>query len=245
MIDRPAINGTVVVLALFFFFPVGIVLFGIRVWKHRNLSYQKIYDWAVAGTAFLIMYSIMCLIFTDEANRKLDIFIFISILFLLPGLLLLWVSGRKRKRLYQRYEQYRNIVMNQGVTSIYGISERVFQRPMVVAYDLQRMVYLKMLPNAVIDTDSMRIIFDQGRSAASTIHVNVAVSGDGSVGDRLNRGFDGKSERSNPQPSFAKAEKPLPKTVECSGCGSSTLLRPGQSTTCAYCDSPLSYPKSG
>ncbi|WP_144028842.1 hypothetical protein [Paenibacillus tyrfis] len=118
------------------------------------------------------------------------------------------------------------------MTSIQGISERIFQRPIIVANDLQRMIYLGMLPNATVDMNTMRIIFDQRTSANPTIHLNVAVDGP-------------KPEWSDPQSSFTKAEKLQPKTVECPGCGSSTLLQPGESKACQYCDSPLTYPKSG
>lgn len=228
--DRPAINGVLVVLALVLFFPAGIILFVIRVWKHRNLSYQKIYDWAIAGTAFLVMFSLMCLIFTNEINQLFEIFIVLSVLFLLPGIFLLGISQWKRKRLNARYKLYRNIIMEQGIKSIRAIEELVNQRPAVVINDLKRMIGRGMLPHASINMYSMTLVFHQnGFVAREGID---AGNDDGHV-----------REWSEPMPLYKPSEKRLPKSVECHGCGSSTILRPGESKACPYCDSLLSYPQ--
>ncbi|MFB6367363.1 hypothetical protein ACFCP7_25600 [Paenibacillus elgii] len=220
-IDKPAINGVLVVMALVLFFPAGVILFVIRVLKHRNLSYQKIYDCAVAGTAFLIMFPLMYLIFTNEINQ---------LFFLLPGLFLLWISGWKRKRLNARYELYRNIIMEQGIKSIRAIEELVHQRQAVVINDLKRMIGRGMIPYASINMYSMTLVF----------HQNGFVAREG-AGDRAEDGHTQEWDKT--MPVYKPSEKRLPKSVECHGCGSSAILQPGESKACSYCDSLLSYPR--
>ncbi|MCM3269988.1 hypothetical protein [Paenibacillus elgii] len=213
--DKPAINGVLVVLALVLFFPAGIILFVIRVRKHRDLSYQKIYDWAVVGTAFLIIFPLTRLIFTNEINQ---------LFFLLPGVFLLGISQWRRKRLNDRYKLYRNIIMEQGIKSILGIEKLINQRRGVVINDLKRMIGRGMIPHASINMYSLTLIFHQkgfvARAEDDHIH-----------------------EWSEPMPVYKPSEKRLPKSVECHGCGSSTIVRPGESKACPYCDSLLSYPQ--
>ncbi|WP_088833653.1 hypothetical protein [Paenibacillus tyrfis] len=217
--DKPAINGVLVVLALVLFFPAGIILFVIRVRKHRNLSYQKIYDWAVAGTAFLIMFPLMCLIFTNEINQ---------LFFLLPGVFLLGISQWQRKRLNARYMLYRNIIMEQGIKSILGIEKLINQRRVVVINDLKRMIGRGMIPHASINMYSLTLVF----------HQKGFVAREGTGDD------DGHIQEWNePMPVYKPSEKRLPKSVECHGCGSSTIVRPGEGKACPYCDSLLSYPQ--
>ena len=228
--DKPAINGVLVVLALVLFFPAGIILFVIRVWKHRNLSYQKIYDWAVAGAAFLIMFSLMCLIFTKEINQLFELFILLSVFFLLPGVFLLGISQWKRVRLNARYKLYRTIIMEQGIKSIGAVEELINQRRAVVINDLKRMIDRGMLPHASINMYSMTLVFHQNGF--------IAREGTGAGNE------DGHiREWSEPMPLYKPSEKRLPQSVECHGCGSSTILRPGESKACPYCDSLLSYPQ--
>ncbi|KPV58522.1 hypothetical protein QJ48_15900 [Paenibacillus sp. A3] len=228
--DKPAINGVLVVLALVLFFPAGIILFVIRVRKHRDLSYQKIYDWAVAGTAFLIMFPLMRLIITNEVNQLFEIFIVLSIFFLLPGVFLLGISQWKRKRLNARYKLYRNIIMEQGIKSIRAIEELINQRPAVVINDLKRMIGHGMIPHASINMYSMTLVFHQNGFVARE------GTGDGNDDGHIH-------EWDKPLPLYKPSEKRLPKSVECHGCGSSTILRPGESKACPYCDSLLSYPQ--
>ncbi|NEN83180.1 hypothetical protein [Paenibacillus elgii] len=215
--DKPAINGVLVVLALVLFFPAGIILFVIRVRKHRDLSYQKIYDWTVAGTAFLIMFPFMRFIFTNEINQ---------LFFLLPGVFLLGISQWKRKRLNDRYKLYRNIIMEQGIKSILGIEKLINQRRGVVINDLKRMIGRGMIPHASINMYSLTLVFHQKGFVARE------GTGEGHI-----------HEWDKPLPLYKPSEKRLPKSVECHGCGSSTIVRPGESKACPYCDSLLSYPE--
>ncbi|MCP3776079.1 hypothetical protein NLX71_22715 [Paenibacillus sp. MZ04-78.2] len=193
------------------------------------MSYQRIYDWVVAGLPFIVMFCFMCLIFTNEADRKLESLVLLSVVFLLPGISLLWISGRKRKRLNARYELYRNIIMEQEIKSIRAIEGLVNQRQAVVINDLKRMIGHGMIPYASMNMYSMTLVF----------HQNGFVAREG-AGDRAEDGHT--QEWDKPMPEYKPSEKRLPKSVECHGCGSSAILQPGESKACPYCDSLLSYP---
>lgn len=231
--DRPAISGVAIALGLILFFPIGFILLAIRLWKHRDLSYQKVIDWRNAGTTFLIIFIPFLISFLLHLAAGSDIqywvMVWVVLLDLIPGIYMLWKSGERRKQLFARYDHYRHLVLVQGVTSVQTLAETTNQRPAVVVNDLQRMIYLGVFQDAFIDMYSMSIVFNQWAPGASMVNVNVSVNGDSFV----------------PQQSRPQTPPPTPKTVECSGCGSSALLKPGENKTCPYCDSPLAYPQHG
>ncbi len=233
--DRPAISGVAIALGFILFFPIGIVLLAVRLWKHRDLSYQKVIDWKNAGTTFLIIFIPFMISFLLHLAAGSDIqywvMVWVVLLDLIPGIYMLWKSRQRRKQLFARYDHYRHLVLVQGMTSIQTLAETVNQRPAVVVNDLQRMIYLGVFQDAFIDMYSMSIVFNQWAPAASTVNVNVSVSGGSFV------------PQQNKPP--APAPPPTPKTVECPGCGSSALLQPGENKKCPYCDSPLAYPQHG
>ncbi|MDO3677354.1 hypothetical protein [Paenibacillus ehimensis] len=255
----PAIEGVVIVLAFLLFFPAGLLLAAIRVWKHRNLSYQKIYDWRNAGATFLVLFVLLASLFLFlHSISPADTFAlfsmwFILIIFLLtPGVSMLWVSKQSRKQLFVRYDHYRHIVMSEGITSVHTIAEMTWQRPAVVTNDLKRLIDLGEFPNAYLDMNSMAIVFQ--RPVELTVHSDLPQEymTEEDFPEDLPKDVDLKRvyeevlyEYTKMTSSSKMAEKPLPKIVECPGCGSSTLLQPGESKTCPYCDSPLTYPKSG
>ncbi len=254
--DRPAIQGVVIVLAFLLFFPAGLLLAAIRLWKHRNLSYQKIDDWRNAGATFLVLFVFWASIFLFmNSISPADTFALFSMWFILiiffftPGISMLWVSKQSRKRLLARYDSYRQIVMLQGITSVHTIAEMTWHRPAVVANDLKRLLGLGEFPNAYLDMDSMAIVFQRTVEPTAPFHSPQESTTEKDFPEDLPKDIDFKRayeeilhEYTQMTSSSKTDKKPLPKTVECPGCGSSTLLQPGESKACAYCDSPLTYP---
>ncbi|KEQ25161.1 hypothetical protein [Paenibacillus tyrfis] len=258
--DRPAIKGGWILLAFLLFFPAGLILVAIRLWKHRELSYQKVLDLKNAGATLFTLFglSVFPLYFTlsfavqEKKMGGLYLSCIAVILFLLlPGLFMLWKSGQKRKQLFALYDHYRHIVATEGITSIQTIVEMTKQRPAVVANDLRRLIYLGAFQDAFVDMHSMTIVmkrtaepperdFSSKRAAAMKELEDLAKDVD--LKDMFDLLINGHIETTS---SSKTVEKLQPKTVECPGCGSSTLLQPGESKACQYCDSPLTYPKSG
>ncbi|MFB0846082.1 hypothetical protein [Paenibacillus oleatilyticus] len=258
--DKPAIKGEWILLAFLLFFPVGLILAAIRLRKHRDLSYQKVLEWKNAGVTLFTLFgfSTLPLFITlsfaiqEERFGVFYLSLFAVILFLLlPGLFMLWKSGQKREQLFALYDHYRHIVATEGITSIQTIADMTKQRPAVVANDLRRLIYLGAFQDAFVDMHSMSIVIRRPKEPTETDFSSKRAAAMKELED-LVKGADlkdifGVIMNGDIQipPSSKPAEKPLPKKVECPGCGSSTLLQPGESKACPYCDSPLSYPKSG
>ncbi|MCM3269989.1 hypothetical protein [Paenibacillus elgii] len=172
--------------------------------------------------------------------------LFAAILFLLlPGLFMLWKSGQKREQLFALYDHYRHIVATEGITSIQTIAEMTKQRPAVVANDLRRLIYLGAFQDAFVDMNSMTIVINRPAMDLSSRRTAAVEELEGLTKELKGAYKELLNEYMKTTSSSKTAEKPLPKKVECSGCGSSTLLQPGESKACPYCDSPLTYPKSG
>lgn len=256
--DRPAIEGVVIVLAFLLFFPAGLLLAAIRLWKHRNLSYQKIDDWRNAGATFLVLFAFWASIFLfmnsissveESMSTLLFMWFTLAMVTLFPGVFMLLKSKQSRKRLLARYDSYRQIVMLQGITSVHTIAEMTWHRPAVVANDLKRQIGLGEFPNAYLDMDSMAIVFQRPVEPTAPFDSPQESTTEEDFPEDLPKDIDFKRayeeilhEYTKMTSSTKTDKKPLPKTVECPGCGSSTLLQPGESKACAYCDSPLTYP---
>lgn len=256
--DKPAIKGEWILLAFLLFFPLGLILAAIRLRKHRDLSYQKVLEWKNAGVILFTLFGFstfplfitLSLAIQEERSGIFYLSLFAAILFLLlPGGFMLWKSGQKRKQLFALYDHYRHVIATKGITSIQTIAEMTKQRPAVVANDLRRLIYLGAFQDAFVDVHSMTIVMKRPavppemdlsskRTAAMEELEGLTKELKGAYKELLN-------EYTKMTSSSKMAEKPLPKIVECPGCGSSTLLQPGESKTCPYCDSPLTYPKSG
>lgn len=252
--DRPAIKGGWILLAFLLFFPLGLILAAIRLRKHRDLSYQKVMEWKNAAVTLFILFGFSTLpllrtlsfAIQEERFGVFYLSFFAAILFLLlPGGFMLWKSGQKRKQLFALYDHYRHIVATEGITSIQTIADMTKQRPAVVANDLRRLIYLGAFQDAFVDMHSMTIVINRPAMDLSSRRTAAVEELEGLTKELKGAYKELLNEYMKMSSSSKPAEKPLPKKVECYGCGSSTLLQPGESKACPYCDSPLTYPKSG
>lgn len=135
------------------------------------------------------------------------------------------------KQLNERYARYRQIIVEQGITSIEQIADMTKQRALVVKNDLLRMIYLGMLKDVYVDENTMQIFFQYPRGWASS---NDSIT--------VNINMDMSQMQAAAGVPVAEAKVKMPLTVECPGCGSKTVLQPGETKSCGYCDSPLTYP---
>lgn len=242
--DRPSISGALLVLIFFLFFPVGIVMFIVRLVKHRNLSYHKIMDWKLAGTWAIVLYVVFSGIYAlalepEDRSSLPGLLIFVGVLFLLPGLLLHLSARRKGRRLAERYNQYRDMIFDQGIVSPAHMGELLRLRVAVVQNDLRRMIALGLARGVYLDEYSGELVWEQSfehyhadnQVYANTITVN------------MNMNMAAAAEEV-PVAAYEQPEpvKRSPKTVTCSGCGSNSLLQPDQVLPCPYCDNKLTYP---
>ncbi|WP_222708562.1 hypothetical protein [Paenibacillus sp. N3.4] len=114
--------------------------------------------------------------------------------------------------------------MVQGNRSITGIADINQLAPATVKNDFLRMINKGLLTNCYMDEQSMRIVFYNDRTTQN-----------GEVDNPIIERDDWISDNGPESPQL------LPKMVECSGCGSSSLLQPSEIKPCPYCDTSLTY----
>lgn len=196
----------VIGLALCFVWPVGLALLIMRL-NHSKATItfgksQKIILYIVAGFLFLVAIAF----FSDES-------VFLGLLFAAGGGAVIYYNQKAAKR-SERFRQYINMIVNQGIESIDTMAAMSNTPYEVVVSDLNKMVGQGILKNAVIDQMSRTVVMPK---AAPVVQ--------------------------QPQPSllssFGVTSSPQIITVTCSGCGAKMALAQGSVCNCEYCDTPI------
>ncbi|MEK8132512.1 hypothetical protein WMW72_31910 [Paenibacillus filicis] len=250
--DTPVIKNGMISIFMLLFFPLAILMILIRLVSHRNLRFHKYIDSKYIGKLLLVLFVIFSFSYFIQLagdNKPLfSVYLACILLLLVPGIALRIRAGNQLKRLSDSYVRYRNLVHVEKITSIDSLAEMTLQRPAVVTNDLLRMINLGLFKDCFIDPHSRTLVFEnaawsprQMSGAAAEFSSKVEVHVIGSTGSL------GGWQVSSPDQAF-KAEKPAPppapKTVECPGCGSRTVLQPSEVSACEYCGSAMAYPQN-
>lgn len=196
----------VIGLALFVVWPVGLALLILRLNRSKaTLTFgksQKIILYVVAAFLFIVAIGF----FSDEN-------IFLGLLFAAGGGAVIYYNQKAAKR-SERFRQYINMIVNQGIESIDTMAAMNNTPYDVVVSDLNKMVEQGILKNAVIDQMSRTVVMPK---AAPMVQ--------------------------QPQPSilggFGVGATPEMITATCSGCGAKMVLAKGSVCSCEYCDTPI------
>lgn len=135
----------------------------------------------------------------------------LSILFVAGGIVVIWYK-RKLVKEFDRFGQYMNMIQNQNLENIDSIAAKCGRSYESVLTDLNKMISLDILGNAIIDHETRSVVFLDG----SGIH-----EGSGTA-----------SEKKTPPPQMV--------SVVCPGCGWKTTIPKGTSCHCEYCNTQLS-----
>ncbi|WP_028596792.1 hypothetical protein [Paenibacillus assamensis] len=159
---KPSISNGIVIFFLIIFFPVGLLLLALRAIKHRNYTYQKASDLNIVAGIFFFIFALFSIVFfTETADGRypgLFVLFFLTIPFLLPGLICITVGRRIKKELSTRYHLYHLYIHEQGITSIPHLAQSVSMNVPRVTNELERMSYLGMLPDLQIDSLASQVI---------------------------------------------------------------------------------------
>ncbi|WP_155988002.1 hypothetical protein [Gorillibacterium massiliense] len=233
-----------------FFLPFAFLIPLLAFFSHRNLSFHRIKDWKLLGNVFLLYFAfgMMITFFGDVEGSRTPVAIVFAVVFLLPGVLCYIRSHRLENILISRYHTYAHLLLNERMRSIRSVAERTGLRRKVVTNDLIRMMYTGVFDDYHMSIEGDNITLRDGNEANDDVDVDVdvdvnvdlATSINNLVTASLNAAFGGGQAVATKEIPQTKP-KLQPKKVECGGCGSSSLLKPGQATSCEYCGAPISY----
>jgi len=237
--DKPFIHGGVIALLLFIFFPIGITLFLIRAFKHRNLTHMKVLDLRFCGHALLTFFLLLSVGFLANiaagTSGAVGIYIFCIILILLPSLYCYRRAKKLSRAMSARFGLYHSMIYTEKITSIDHMADRAKVRTEIALNELYRMAAMRQLPNAYIDNITYQVVLrenDVRPAAPSQITIATEILAAASAG------IAAAVAQAPLQPEPAAA---TPKTVECRSCGATALLKPGESKECEYCMSIVQY----
>ncbi|TVX88174.1 hypothetical protein [Paenibacillus agilis] len=197
-------------------------------------------------------------------------YMILVILFFLPGFSFYKASKRTKKELNTRFHLYHVYIHEQGITSIPHLAQNVSMNVPRVTNELERMSYLGMLPDLQIDSLTSQVIalrepeqkqeqkyehqdsvsepngeeelheqfeeiFEQAFGQGPNSSINIS---EGNISINVNYGSGQPTSNTKPK-SARKSNKP--KTIACASCGAPATLKPGESKSCEYCRTPLSY----
>ena len=196
----------VIGLALCFFWPVGLVLLVMRLnGSKSSVAYGKTQKTVLNGVAGFLLIIGLILTLADA--------VFVGFVFIAGGAAIVYYNQMAAKR-SERFRQYINMIVNQGIESIDTMASMSNTPYEVVVSDLNKMVGQGILKNAVIDQMSRTVVMPKTAPMVQ-----------------------------QPQPSILSSlgvtSAPQVITVACSGCGAKVALTRGSVCNCEYCDTPI------
>lgn len=203
---------------------VGIVVLVIgRFISHRKMNHLRAGDYSVVGHCLLF---IAALFYIDNivdypedfptAEDHIALIIGYLIVFGVPAVLFYVMSNRRNKKMQQRYYNYHQLVVVQGITDVYRISGIMGFSVANVINDLEYMVQANMIPN----------VFGEIEEEYED--------------DEEDEGYEDKFSDEEPAP--VTSNVPVP--VTCSGCGAVSSVKPGKGAECEFCGNALYIPNS-
>lgn len=206
-----------VVAAFIWFFPVGFYLLYKRQTADkaallRNSKIKMNYGTGLflLGVFYLIMFSIQS---DYDTNGRVLVFIVVIIMFILPGINLIY-KGEKLKKLHKCYIWYVRLTDNKYSTSIAYIAEATHTRGSDIIDKFNQLQVYGLFNDALLDLSTREIIFPNRRNISVKVNANVNIN--------------------IPQSDLKQ------KVVSCYGCGAKASVIVGKVARCEYCDSLLS-----
>lgn len=204
---------SVIILLLFFFFPIGIVLILVKLHKDSENFITNGKGTAKVGWVFFglgIIYLFMAL---GEIGTKSNYVLMFAVgaLCCVGGFALVR-HGNKYKNMGLKFARYFPCIANSRDGSLYRIASSSGILYDTVCSDIQSMINLGLLPDSYIDISSQRLISPLIKK------------------DRYMDSFSYMEE----------ATKKLKKTVKCPNCGGINQIT-CDDNMCEFCGSPLEY----
>jgi hypothetical protein len=232
------ISWAVIILALIFFWPLGLFLIYRKFSKERIVELQNSKVLKVLGWFFIIMaVGLLCsnagynnevsegaVTTTNREPTSQDIndtMNFMIVFFGGGGLLMLYASRRMKLKV-RRIQKYIVLVDGKNITSIDDIASAIPIKYSNAIEELQSLISKGYFPEAYIDHESRKIIKPQRTFTKVVYEEHIWRS----------------SEELEPKQELKK--EPKSKVVTCKNCGANNTITEGQVCECEYCGSPIS-----
>ncbi|HEX3076607.1 MAG TPA: hypothetical protein VHQ24_07080 [Lachnospiraceae bacterium] len=232
------ISWAVIILALIFFWPLGLFLIYRKFSKERIVELQNSKALRVVGWFFIIMaVGFLCskagynnevsegVVMTrnsgpttQEFNNTMN---FLIVFCGGGGLLMLYVARRMKLKV-RRIQKYIALVDGKNITSIDNIASAIPIKYSDAIEDLQSLINKGYFPESYIDHESRQIVKPQRTFTKVVYEEHVWKS------------------RENSELKQEPKKEPKTKVVTCKNCGANNTITEGLVGECEYCGSPIS-----
>lgn len=205
------LNTWVIVLAFCIFWPAGIVLLIMRI----NSNKKSMFD---GSTTTKICYAIGAILILAGLGTFSNSF-FAGLFYTIGGAALIYY-GNKNKKKVERYKQYIDLVINQGITSLDTISNTLN-----ISYDISRNEILTLISKgtfkgARIDDVQRCIVTTNPVASAPRVGIEEFANSMSQLAGSLGMANGGGSTEV---------------IAKCPGCGGTMAAIKGQAVECDYC----------
>ncbi|THF84253.1 helix-turn-helix transcriptional regulator [Cohnella fermenti] len=218
-LNQPKISNGLIIWLTILFFPLAILLILIRFLAHANVNHLRDKDYEVTGHFFTwmwLVWSVIIIVINYWGENVLTPgelvvgLMIVAAVLLTPAFVFYGLGKRRRAKMQERYRIYARLAEG-GVADYNEIAARTGIRYRDVEQDMRYIQQLKGLTG-----NGLEAVSGERRSDPNP------VSGIPDAGGAASR------------PAAAS-----PRAVVCQGCGSSTMVLPGESRECEFCGNEL------
>lgn len=214
---RGIYSWPVIILALIFFWPVGLFLMIRRVTLDKTAVMSASSGKGLKITAIVLLVLGGVGIFSNmTSNNPLRASDFIIFLFFIAGGIVLLGKAKKMKAEGELIKKYLAIIVNGGERQLDAVASATGKQYDAVKNDVQKMIDKGFLRNAYINENTRTVVLASAAPAPAPVAVNANVS----------------------QAVSAMAAAMQPRVITCSCCGANNSVV-GVVGECEYCGSPL------
>jgi hypothetical protein len=205
-------------------FPLGLILLIVRASKDRQINYTTGRTVRGVGRILLLITILSSVMAASEGSG--DAVPGLIIIVGVPALIFLIIGNGSIKKGYV-FGQYMDAIYNRNVRSMHQLAGMLNRTPGVVLNDIQVMMRKGIMPGAriqnymiILPNEAANVInpqTQQNPNQAQQVTTNV------------------------PKPvEVVKVLRPA-KSIQCKGCGSSTVIKDGEVKVCEFCGSNITY----
>lgn len=214
---RGIYSWPVIILALIFFWPVGLFLMIRRVTLDKTAVMSASSGKGLKITAIvLLVLGVVGIISRVTSNHELKFSELVIFLFFIAGGLVLLDKAKKIKAKGELIKKYLAIIVNGGERQLDVVASVTGKQYAVVKNDVQQMIDKGFLRNAYINENTRTVVLASDAHAPASVAVNANMS---------------------PAVS-AMAAAMQPRVITCPCCGANNTVT-GDLGECEYCGSPL------
>lgn len=227
--DHKISNGLILAL-LVLFFPFALILLAIRFYLHRHYHHLKSRDFQFAGHCFAILFGFWGIAMYNVSKGEMFNPVSPLLVFGIPAVIFYILSSKWKKKMVLVYQAYYRVIVEQRNSSFERIAVLTGRNVENVTQDIKHMIRMGILTDVVFNEVLQRITLN---SPDEEYEEEEYEEGE------YEEDSEYESESGDAEVAASTVNGPI--SINCSGCGASSRLNPGEHKECEFCGNMLQY----